>query len=88
MRTTQKSAGKSKKNFLPSKRSCKIGSGHVSEALKQAIRASGKTPYQIAQDAGISEAVLSRFLTGERDIRMATADKLAEALVLKFAAQV
>ena len=41
--------------------------------------------YQIAQDAGVSQIVLSRFLSGERDIRMATADKLAEALGLKLA---
>jgi len=40
--------------------------------------------YQIAQDAGVSQIVVSRFLSGERDIRLATADKLAEALGLKL----
>jgi plasmid maintenance system antidote protein VapI len=41
--------------------------------------------YQIAQAAGVSQIVISRFISGERDIRMATADKLAEALGLTLA---
>lgn len=54
--------------------------GRLSQALKEALRTSGKSMYQIAQDAGVSPIVVSRFLCGERDIRMATADKLADAL--------
>ncbi len=60
-------------------------SGRLSQALRDALRASDKSIYQIAQDAGVSQIVVSRFLSGERDIRMATADKLAEALGLKLA---
>ncbi len=60
-------------------------SGRLSQALKDALRASDKSIYQIAQEAGVSQIVVSRFLFGERDIRMATADKLAEALGLKLA---
>jgi DNA-binding phage protein len=60
-------------------------SGRLSQALRDALRASDKSMYQIAQDAGVSQIVVSRFLSGERDIRMATADKLAEALGLKLA---
>ena len=56
----------------------------LSEALQQAIRDSDKTEYQIARQAGVSQIVISRFLSGERDIRMATADKLAYALGLKL----
>jgi len=59
--------------------------GPLSQALKDALRASDKSMYQIAQEAGVSQIVVSRFLSGERDIRMATADKLAEALGLKLA---
>jgi ribosome-binding protein aMBF1 (putative translation factor) len=59
-------------------------SGRLSQALRDALRTSGKSMYQIAQDAGVSQIVVSRFLAGERDIRMATADKLAEALGLKL----
>jgi len=64
---------------------CGSASGRLSQALKDALRASDKSMYQIAQEAGISQIVVSRFLSGERDIRMATADKLAEALGLKLA---
>ena len=56
----------------------------LSDALKQAICDNEKSEYQIAQQAGVSQIVISRFLTGERDIRMATADKLAGALGLKL----
>lgn len=34
-----------------------------------------------------SQARIPRFLSGERDIRMATADKLAEVLGLKLGAE-
>jgi ribosome-binding protein aMBF1 (putative translation factor) len=57
----------------------------LSEALKRSIQASGMTVYEIAKRAGVSQIVISRFLSGERDIRMATADKLAEVLGLKLA---
>jgi plasmid maintenance system antidote protein VapI len=60
-------------------------SGRLSQALREALRSSDKSIYQIAQDAGVSQIVVSRFLSGERDIRMATADKLAEALGLDLA---
>jgi len=58
----------------------------LSEALKQAVRESEKSEYQIAHEAGVSQIVISRFLSGERDIRMATADKLAGILGLKLGA--
>ena len=56
----------------------------LSEALKRTIRDSEKSEYRIAQQAGVSQIVISRFLSGERDIRMATADKLAGTLGLKL----
>jgi transcriptional regulator with XRE-family HTH domain len=59
--------------------------GRLSQALRDALRTSDKSIYQIAQDAGVSQIVVSRFLFGERDIRMATADRLADALGLKLA---
>jgi hypothetical protein len=57
----------------------------LSARLRQAIRGSDKSVYQIASEADVSQLVISRFLSGERDIRMATADRLAEALGLKLA---
>jgi DNA-binding phage protein len=61
--------------------------GRLSQSLKDALRASDKSMYEIANTAGISQIVLSRFLAGERDIRMATADKLADALGLTLTAK-
>lgn len=56
----------------------------LSEALKTAIRGSDESLYQIAKRARVSQIIISRFLSGERDIRMATADKLANALGLRL----
>ena len=58
--------------------------GSLSEDLREAIRRSGKPVYQIAKAANVSQIVVSRFLSGERDIRMETADRLAEVLDLKL----
>jgi plasmid maintenance system antidote protein VapI len=54
----------------------------IADQLKEAIRRSGKTPYQLSQESGVSQAVLSRFLGGTRDITLGTADKLCETLGL------
>jgi len=54
--------------------------GGISDALRRAIQSSPKTVYQICKETGISQIVVSRFLSGERDIRLATADRLAKAL--------
>jgi DNA-binding phage protein len=59
--------------------------GGISEALREAIKASSKSVYQICKDAGISQIVVSRFLSGERDIRLATADRLAKSLGISIA---
>jgi ribosome-binding protein aMBF1 (putative translation factor) len=56
----------------------------LSDALKSAVAASGLTVYEIAKRAKVSQIIISRFLSGERDIRMATADKLAQVLGLKL----
>lgn len=61
------------------------GSGAISDALRAAIHASSKSVYQICKEAGISPIVISRFLSGERDIRLATADRLARVLGIAVA---
>ena len=74
---------------FPPVRSAELTSpGSLSQTLKQAIRESDQSEYQIAKDAGVSQIVISRFLSGDRDIRMATVDKLADALGLKLAEEV
>src|SRR5438094_2804903 len=58
----------------------------LSAALKKAMKHSAKTSYQLAKEAGISPIMVSRFLSGKRDIRLATADRLAHVLGLKLVA--
>jgi transcriptional regulator with XRE-family HTH domain len=61
----------------------------ISEQLKQAIDQSGLSLNQIAKAAGISHPMLSYFLSSDpdqrRDIRLATADKLAAFFKLGLA---
>ncbi len=52
----------------------------IAEQLRRAIERSGKTRYRISQESGIAQAVLSRFVNGERDLKVDTADKLCAAL--------
>ena len=58
----------------------------LSACLKKAMKRSPKTSYQLAKEAGVSQIIVSRFLSGERDIRLATADRLAHALGLELVA--
>jgi len=46
----------------------------LGDALREAVIHSELTPYKIAKAAGIQANVLTRFLNGERDLRLATAD--------------
>lgn len=71
---------KVEEEFPPAESSLHAGPSPLSQALKRAIQQSGKSVYQVAQEAGVSQIVISRFLSGERDIRMATADRLAAVL--------
>ncbi|MFN5973102.1 MAG: helix-turn-helix domain-containing protein [Planctomyces sp.] len=56
----------------------------LSDTLRDAIQSSGMTCYVLANKAGLSQSVLSRFLSGERDISLGTAGKLADALGLEL----
>ena len=52
------------------------------DGLRQALRNSGKTSYQLNEETGVNHGVILRFLKGERDIRLETAEKLAAAVGL------
>ena len=54
----------------------------LSNAIKAEIERQGLTAYRVAKRAGIKPDVVSRFLSGERDILLATADKITAALGL------
>ena len=72
---------------FPAARSSDEAPTSLTHALKQAIRDCDQSEYQIAKEAGVSQIVISRFVSGDRDIRMATADKLANVLGLKLQAE-
>ena len=58
--------------------------GGIDVQLVQAIVASGLTHYRLAQQAGITPAALDRFVSGQRDLRLASAAKVATALGLEL----
>lgn len=56
----------------------------LTQALRKAILTSKKTRYAIAIGSGVDHAVLRRFMSGERDIKLRTAESLAEYLGLEL----
>jgi len=70
---------------FPPARTSDVAMGQLTQALKDALRGSQKSLDQIAHESGVSSVLLLRFVAGECDIHMATADKLADALGLKIA---
>jgi plasmid maintenance system antidote protein VapI len=48
----------------------------MARTLREMIRASGETVTAISRETGIAQPVLHRFVTGERDLTLRTADKL------------
>ena len=75
---------KVQEEFPPSPHAMEPIMPSIADTLKHAISASDRSVYQIAKESGISQIVITRFLSGERDIRMATADKLARVLSLQL----
>ena len=58
----------------------------VSEQLKDAILNCGKTRYRIAQETGVTEATLSKYIHGHHGLSQETVDILAEFLGLRLVA--
>jgi plasmid maintenance system antidote protein VapI len=54
----------------------------IDDQLREAILAKGLTAYAAAKLAGVDPGVVNRFVKGERDLRFATAAKIAAALGL------
>lgn len=59
----------------------------IDEQLRAAVAESKLSAYALAKESGVSAAVLSRFLSGERDITLGTAAKLAHVLGLTLVAE-
>jgi len=56
----------------------------ISDPLRQAIRDSGISQYELAEKTGVSRSTIIRFLTGQRDLYLDSADKLASFLGLRL----
>ena len=55
---------------------------NLGEQLRQAIRESGLTGYELWKRSGVAEGVISRFMRGKRSPTLRTAGKLTEVLDL------
>jgi hypothetical protein len=56
----------------------------ISEQLRQAIRDCGESRYALSKRTGIDQSTLTRFMSGERGLRLDVVDVLAEALDLEL----
>lgn len=54
----------------------------INEQLRKAIEKGEESYYALAKRSGVNAVVISRFACGERDLRLETAAKLADALGL------
>ena len=57
----------------------------LSDVLRRAIRESGEPYLRLEQETGVHRASISRFVSGERSLRLDVADKLAAYLGLTLA---
>jgi plasmid maintenance system antidote protein VapI len=49
----------------------------MTDILKQAIRDCGLTGNRLAIESRVAQPIIHRFMAGDRDIKLGTADKLA-----------
>ncbi len=56
----------------------------VSATLRQAIETSDQSRYRIAQETGLAQSALSRFINGESDLSMKAIEKLCEHFELEL----
>ena len=52
----------------------------AAETLRRKILTSKPPLREIARESGVSAGVLSRFARGQRDVRLSTAERIADAL--------
>ena len=73
--------------YPPKTRTNATQADSLSELLRRSILDSGRSIDEIASDAGVSPTVITGFLSGQRDIHMTTADRLARSLGLEVTAE-
>src|SRR3954447_16044066 len=66
------------------KRHTRATQGAMSNRLRETSGPRGMTAYGLARDADLDPGVVQRFVTGRRDVRLETADRLVAALGLKL----
>lgn len=59
----------------------------MSETLRRAVETCGITRYRIAQETGINESTLSRFVASGRGLSMENTDRLCAYLGLELKAK-
>lgn len=64
------------------KRSKRPAAETLAGSIKARIKALDLSAYRLAQMSGVNAVVIQRFLNGERDIKLDTAEKLCQALDL------
>ena len=58
--------------------------GDLADDVRTAIRESGLSRYEIAKKTGVSQSVLSRFMSGETGMTLATLERIAPLLGLEI----
>ena len=71
---SRKQKGESKRDYMDKRR--------IDNVLRDALERSGKTLSQLAKEARVEPASLSRFMSEQREVTLETAGKLIEALGL------
>jgi transcriptional regulator with XRE-family HTH domain len=66
------------------KRRTATHSGGISGQLREIIHRRGLTAFSIARDAGLEASVVSRFLSRERGLTLASLDAIADAIGLRL----
>ena len=56
----------------------------IIEAIRKAVKASGKSRYVLARESGVTEGQLSRLMSGQRGLSADNLEKLAVALGLEI----
>ncbi len=54
------------------------------DLIRATTEARSLTAYALARDSGVNSAVVGRFLKGQRDVTLATAERLCRALGLEL----
>jgi transcriptional regulator with XRE-family HTH domain len=68
----------------PTARRRDLGRHTVSAQLRDVIDSRGLTPYAVAKLSDIDPGMVARFVSGERDLRLGTVDRIAAALGLRL----